>query len=644
MVAFLTSDLKVPKHHIVELYNQSASRKAIIDAFITLQNNIDIHKDDPILIFFAGHGGLINAPPEWVQKHGTSKIQVIFPYDYGFPIANTGDVVNCIPDTTISRLLNQLAEAKGNNITVVSDSCHSASGTRDDLARPGLKARSAEPKFAMPYNIDQDILTHPSLGSKIGRGTELLLRSDQASHIHIAACGSAEKAWEDDGKGWFTTALLDTLRQSRVDNITYENLIKALPTLPSQSPHCYGQNKSRVLFNSRPDLQTKVFIPVACVFNAGHYELFLQAGDESGVTENSLWELHESATEDSPPRARAIAGLPDVLTTELALDKQYYSWLYQRANETPESTKTWMYARHLHAGHGTELNVWCSSLDLQSLLTSPAPNAIDDPAHEFGYVLHKEQNQADIELWAHSSVSHGARPAANLRVVFRLRDPVAEEYDIAELNLTKPAIREEIETVLFAAARWKWHLQRTNLYPIHRSPQIETMRMVKVATKTRTGRDYLITPVVVAERSKGLVELVAEANALYGVELASRANSPLYIKMFYFDATDFSVGDMFGHSVAKGSEDATIPPGGKIMIGDGQDGGSPLRFTLSPGNKVELGYLKVFWCTSPLELSDLAQKSAFGMRPGTRQRAVGRTVSKKPDWGTACLTLVLKAT
>ncbi|KAG8688268.1 hypothetical protein FRC11_005756 [Ceratobasidium sp. 423] len=644
MVEFLSSDLRVPKDHIVELYDQSASRQAIIDAFMALQSNTNIHKDDPILIFFAGHGGLVNAPPEWKQKHGTSKIQVIFPCDYGLPITNTGDVVNCIPDTTISELLNQLAEAKGNNITVVSDSCHSASGTRDDLARPGLKARSAEPIFAIPFDIDDDILTHSPLGSKTARGAELLLYSDQASHIHIAACGSAEKAWEDNGKGWFTTALLDTLRQSRVDNITYENLIKALPLLASQSPHCYGQNKSRVLFKSRPDLETKAFIPATCIFNPGRYTLLLQAGDESGVTEGSLWELHEFATEDSPPRARAIAGLPEVSTTPLEPDKNHSRWLDQRATQVPGRIETRMYARHLQAGQRTELKVWCSSLDLQSLLASPAPDAIDNTTHEFGYAIHKEQNNADIELGVYSNVPQGPRPAANSRVVFRLRDPIAKGYGISELKHAKPVIREEIETVLFAAARWKWHLQRTNLYPSHRSPPIETMRMMKVATKTRTGRDYLKTPVVVAEKSKGLVEFVAEANALYGIELVSRAKSPLHIRMFYFDATDFSIGDMFGHSVASGSEDATIPAGGKIMIGDGQDGGSPLRFTVSPENGAELGYLKVFWCTGSLELSDLAQKSAFGMRPGTVERAVGwAEPTQSPDWGTLCLTLVMKA-
>ncbi|KAJ1301207.1 hypothetical protein OPQ81_003617 [Rhizoctonia solani] len=638
---FLSADLRVPKGNILTLYDQDASREAIVTAFETLQKNPRIRRGDPIVIFFSGHGGETKAQPEWKRKHGTSTIQVIFPYDYELPIANTNNLVNCIPDTTIANLLNQLADAKGNNITVIFDSCHSASGTRDVKGSSGLRARSAEIKSPIPPDIDDDILVHSSLGSKATRGVERPLHSDQASHILIAACGSNQKAWENNENGLFTSALLDTLRRSRVDNITYENLIKELPALPSQYPHCYGQNKNRVLFGSRLDIPTMVFIPVDCVFEAGRYKLVLQAGEGSGVTENSLWNLHESAREDSRPCARAIAGLPEVMTTPLELENQNTKWLDPLKNKASGRGEIRIYARRLRAGQGTELKVWCSSQNLQDLLSATSPNATSNTTHEFGYVIAKDRNDADIEIEVASNTPLGARLTPSSEVLFRLCDPIAKRYGLAELKHRKPAIREEIETVLFAAAKWKWHLQRINQYP-GRTPQVDSMRMTKVATKVGTRREYLDVPMIMEENPRGLVEFVVKPNDLYGIELMSRARSPLYIRMFYFDATDFSIGDMFGYSVARGTEDAILPAGGKIVIGDGQDGGAPLKFTLSGTNKLELGYLKAFWCTSPLELSDLAQKSAFEMRPGTMGRAVGRAMSM-PQWGTLSLTLVLKA-
>jgi hypothetical protein len=117
--AFLISDLMVPKQQIVTLYDRYASRQAVINAFMMLQTDPRIHKGDPILIFFSGHGGLIDARPLWKEKYGSSKIQVIFPYDYYLPIDNSHTYVNCIPDITIAELLNQLAAVKGNNIVSI---------------------------------------------------------------------------------------------------------------------------------------------------------------------------------------------------------------------------------------------------------------------------------------------------------------------------------------------------------------------------------------------------------------------------------------------------------------------------------------------------------------------------------------------
>ncbi|QRW26010.1 mycorrhiza-upregulated peptidase C14 [Rhizoctonia solani] len=389
----------------------------------------------------------------------------------------------------------------------------------------------------------------------------------------------------DEGRGYFTAVLLDTLRKSRVDNITYENLLKALPLISSQSPHCYGRNKSRILFDSRLDVQTRVFIPVVCDLEDDSWILQLQAGDESGVTEDSVWDLHETATEDSVPRARVVADFPDIGTTLLSLgNRQDEMWLDKLARGAPRHTKIRVYARHLHAGQDTVLRVWCPVQSLRDLLRPH--NAASNTINELDFY------------------SRTAKP----EVVFRLRNPIAETYGISELKYRKPASREEIETVLFAAAKWRWHLERTNRYPQNRSPQIDPMTMMRIATRVRGKREYLDKPVTMPAQ-RGMIEFVARGNDLYGVELISRSKLPLYIRMFYFDATDFSIGDMFGQTVANGAEDATIPVGGKIVIGDGRDGGSPLKFGVSPESRAELGYLKVFWSTIPLEVSDMAQKS-----------------------------------
>jgi hypothetical protein len=119
---------------------------------------------------------------------------------------------------------------------VIFDSCHSASGTRDDEAdHPlGRRSRDAEVLAKIPCNIDYELIkNHLSQPPQTGesRSLSLPLYTDQASHVLLSACGSHGKAWEENGRGAFTDALIDTMRKYGVDKITYQNLIVALPGL-----------------------------------------------------------------------------------------------------------------------------------------------------------------------------------------------------------------------------------------------------------------------------------------------------------------------------------------------------------------------------------------------------------------------------
>lgn len=109
---YLVNELKVPEGQIVNLRNSEASRTAIIDGFNKLRDHPDIKVDDPILIYYAGHGGTLPAPPGWESGSG-AKIQTIVPQDYN---PTEGEEVYPIPDRTIGGLIDGIANKKGNNI------------------------------------------------------------------------------------------------------------------------------------------------------------------------------------------------------------------------------------------------------------------------------------------------------------------------------------------------------------------------------------------------------------------------------------------------------------------------------------------------------------------------------------------------
>jgi hypothetical protein len=117
MLTFLTKTMNVDSSYIRVLRNEEATREAIIDNFMAFKNDERIERDDPILIFYAGHGSEVNAPSDWKGPGGRDmpKIQMILPHNF-MPTTTSDPQQQGIFDYTLSNLLSQVAQEKGNNI------------------------------------------------------------------------------------------------------------------------------------------------------------------------------------------------------------------------------------------------------------------------------------------------------------------------------------------------------------------------------------------------------------------------------------------------------------------------------------------------------------------------------------------------
>lgn len=117
---YLKTGLGADPENIINLRDRDATRQAIIDAFVSLTNNPKINKDDPIVIYFAGHGGRVKKPKSWSDWPTTSpQIEILCPTDMGGDGSLEGaqpSAVTGIPDRTIAKLLHDLSQAKGDNI------------------------------------------------------------------------------------------------------------------------------------------------------------------------------------------------------------------------------------------------------------------------------------------------------------------------------------------------------------------------------------------------------------------------------------------------------------------------------------------------------------------------------------------------
>jgi hypothetical protein len=109
---YLQQALGVPPDRIKTLFNEHATRDGILKNLSALKDT-DTKEGDPILIFYAGHGVTGDAPEDW-PAFGDRKIELLAPYDMDYNADKS--VVNAIPDHKIGMLLEDLANAKGNNI------------------------------------------------------------------------------------------------------------------------------------------------------------------------------------------------------------------------------------------------------------------------------------------------------------------------------------------------------------------------------------------------------------------------------------------------------------------------------------------------------------------------------------------------
>lgn len=116
--AFLTSSIGVPITNIISLRDEEANRVAILHAFQLLTTNESITKDDPIAIYYAGHGARVPKPAAWDDwPTNGPQIEIMCPSDMGTIV--DGEIVDGIPDRTISALLQELSMVKGDNIVRV---------------------------------------------------------------------------------------------------------------------------------------------------------------------------------------------------------------------------------------------------------------------------------------------------------------------------------------------------------------------------------------------------------------------------------------------------------------------------------------------------------------------------------------------
>ena len=213
--------------HLRTRLNQNATRQAIIDGF--RQHLCQANSEDVAFFYYSGHGSQEQAPQEFFKIEPDGLNETLVCYDSrsegGWDLA----------DKELAKLIAEVAD-KNPHITIILDSCHSGSGSRDD--QNGDTAVRQVPMDLRKRPVDSFIFTLTEAEQLVNTRSQNKNPTGwnlaRGKHILLAACRDIERAkeynFEGQRRGVFSYFLLDTLTKAN-GNLSYRDLFKRTNSL-----------------------------------------------------------------------------------------------------------------------------------------------------------------------------------------------------------------------------------------------------------------------------------------------------------------------------------------------------------------------------------------------------------------------------
>ncbi|KZV60769.1 hypothetical protein PENSPDRAFT_759837 [Peniophora sp. CONT] len=612
-----------PRADITVLRNEEATRLAIIQELEALQHHDVVHNSDPFLFYFAGHGTAAQAPDDWPT--GSGRISMLVPHD---GTKKRGNSTRNIPDHTIASLLHQLAEKMGRdaNITVMFDCCHSGSGTRN------LGVEDISRSTARGFDMDDAKFIPDALH---GRGIEVpagFVMAGTTSHVLLAACAEDGQAFEkvhgdeevsesggDVCRGVFTKALLEILMKAQEDT-TYQDLMDGVSKrVQGQTPRCEGYRVNRKIFRAPGPSATPRLVPVRV--EDGVYKVL--AGSALGIKEGT--QLFLSKTENSRASdcvtafaSDVFAGSCDVLGgngVALAVDL-----------DSP-----FKFALPITTGPTNALRLHVSHTKLKELATS----AIE---------LFKTKDSDGVEPTLAAGI-HETDLSIDFcqdSVHYTISGPDVHGGRHKLYGLTNIPTAHDLYWVVRTASYFFWHLRRgpsfiPAYYP-YLTVEAHALKLVDDSDGPRyvqrdDSRDLL--------RSGILEAVVGVPKTVYGFKVVNNSQVDLHLWAFYFDCSNLSICTYYRPPSVAPDCDPCLRGHTSLMIGYGPSGGRPVTYALPEGRDSDVGFVRFFVSTRPIDLSGVEQDTAF-----SRQLSRASVWADPPppnNWCTLKITVVQRA-
>ncbi|KAK0194157.1 caspase domain-containing protein [Armillaria mellea] len=591
---YLREDLQAPKENIISLRDAQATRSAIIDGFTNLiQNPNIVCGRAAIVIYFAGHGAAANKPGEWTDwETSDNTIEMLCPADMGL-LDEYNNVIEGISDRTISELLLRLSEAKGNNITVVLDCCHAA-GINRGLQHPAqLRSRRILHPPQISPKCDSAIFSRRSRGI-----ISSFSSSSWDSHIVLAACSRHQPAWEEDGQGIFTRALLKVMRRTPSRGLTYKSLMHRLVMPPFQTPHLEGKHLHRFLFDSSQDSVENSRI--LCRREDGKFYFTLYAGSLHGITKGSTFGIYlTDLSSDSYSLSTAVVDEVGTFVSCLTPSEPALFATYK-------NRRVW-YAQLIEVSEARLLIHYSPPALMTRILTED-----QEPNFTVPVCTTKDPDQADLCVALERKTVYFERGHRNSLYAPCVGFSPRLSYFSSIDDVTG------VRRVIDHFAHFTSHLTMTSPFPMSDLASIKMKRLVHVGSNHFPDGENLLSTVEDGKYIQLNVDTSLPPNQRpnYGFTIQNESDVNLYAYLFYFDASTLEIDAWYSSSMSSSnsvlrSVDTYLECNSTLTLGFGNGGMSPFTFTIPDGQEVDVCFFKFFVTTQPVDLGIISRPSPF---------------------------------
>lgn len=398
----------------------------------------------------------------------------------------------------------------------------------------------------------------------------------------------------------------------------------------------------RMLFDARVISRRRAIYPMYRPNKGG---LAVDAGTIHGVSEDTTFAVYRNRDykPDDAPVATVMAAKVYAFTTELKClgpltrDGQLALSATPSCFAVPNSMSK-EGALRLHITGPTDSNHRCILDALEEVVQthqasgSPVIFMVDDPS------------QANLSVCA-----------AGGDITYTIHDRSITDRGVSQLWRTTVAESSAVQPVLSAAAKFFWHLHHAPTRKDDLKGRIEIQVFeLEPDFNADLGADLRRPYIAHGDdlARSGVVDVIADDDTPYGIRVRNNFLAPLHVWAFYFNCSTLAIrkshskycsfgGYILRHclvdeyyrppAIAENAA-APLPPAkcdhkkcahtenviakddmkGELTIGYGAGGGQPYTFFIPDDDQdLEVGFIKLFISTEPVDLSSIAQRSPW---------------------------------